>query len=375
MKCRRWMVAVVVAVLPVLLQAQSKIAISAGTPEDKALQTISAEPDGQKKLTMYQDFVQQFSANPSAVVYGNWQIAQYYQNAGDVQKALDYGDKALAGAPSNLDILVLQAGNAQQLKNNAKVMDYTVRGGEAYNAIGKQKPEGMTDEDFATQVQQDKEAAKSSYEFLEAAAFNVIVDETNAKTRMADIERFTPAFPNSRFEESVTSYAMVALSELKDNARLVAFGEKTLAANPKSLPALLLLSGAYSEDPKPGSMAKAVTHSQRAIEVANAGAPDADRNRKVSAGVAHSTLGYVYMKQDKTAASIPELKSATELLKGLDDQQFAIAAYRLGYAYAKTSKFTEAREVLNEAVKIPGPVQPMAQDLLTKVNAARSKGK
>ena len=168
---------------------------------------------------------------------------------------------------------------------------------------------------------------------------------------------------------------MVALSELKDNARLVAFGEKTLAANPKSLPALLLLSGSYSEDPKPGSMAKAVSYSQRAIEVANAGAPDADRNRKVSAGVAHSTLGYVYMKQDKTAASIPELKSATELLKGLDDQQFAIAAYRLGYAYAKTSKFTEAREVLNEAVKIPGAVQPMAQDLLTKVNAARSKGK
>ena len=376
MKSRRWMVAVVVAVLSVLLQAQNKIAIAAGTPEDKALQTISAEPDSQKKLAMYQDFVQQFSANPSAVVYGNWQIAQYYQNAGEVQKALEYGDKALAGAPTNLDILVLQAGNAQQLKDNAKVMEYAVRGGEAYNAIAKQpKPAGMSDEDFARQVQEDKDAAKSSYEFLEAAAFNVIVDETNAKTRMADIERFTPAFPNSRFEESVTSYAMVALSELKDNTRLVAFGEKTLAANPKSLPALLLLSGSYSEDTKPGSMAKAVSYSQRAIEVANAGAPDADRNRKVSAGVAHSTLGYVYMKQDKTAASIPELKSATELLKGLDDQQFAIAAYRLGYAYAKTSKFTEAREVLNEAVKIPGAVQPMAQDLLTKVNAARAKGK
>ncbi len=376
MKSRRWMVAVVVAVLSVLLQAQNKIAIAAGTPEDKALQTISAEPDAQKKLAMYQDFVQQFSANPSAVVYGNWQIAQYYQNAGEVQKALEYGDKALAGAPTNLDILVLQAGNAQQLKDNAKVMEYAVRGGEAYNAIAKQpKPAAMSDEDFARQVQEDKDAAKSSYEFLEAAAFNVIVDETNAKTRMADIERFTPAFPNSRFEESVTSYAMVALSELKDNTRLVAFGEKTLAANPKSLPALLLLSGSYSEDTKPGSMAKAVSYSQRAIEVANAGAPDADRNRKVSAGVAHSTLGYVYMKQDKTAASIPELKSATELLKGLDDQQFAIAAYRLGYAYAKTSKFTEAREVLNEAVKIPGAVQPMAQDLLTKVNAARAKGK
>jgi hypothetical protein len=36
---------------------------------------------------------------------------------------------------------------------------------------------------------------------------------------------------------------------------------------------------------------------------------------------------------------------------------------------------TEARDVLMEAVKIPGPVQSMSQDLLNKVNAARAKGK
>jgi hypothetical protein len=35
----------------------------------------------------------------------------------------------------------------------------------------------------------------------------------------------------------------------------------------------------------------------------------------------------------------------------------------------------EARDVLTEAVKIPGPVQGVSQDLLTKVNAARAKGK
>jgi hypothetical protein len=28
-----------------------------------------------------------------------------------------------------------------------------------------------------------------------------------------------------------------------------------------------------------------------------------------------------------------------------------------------------------EAAKIPGPVQPLSQDLLSKVNAARAKGK
>ena len=262
------------------------------------------------------------------------------------------------------------------MKSNAKMFDYAVRGGEVYNSIGKSaKPEGMSDQDFANHVEESKSGAKSSYEFLEAAAYNVIAEEKDPRTRMGDIERFTPAFPNSRFDESVTSYAMMSLAELKDSARVISYGEKVLATNPNSLPTLLLLSGAYVDDPKPGSVGKAVTYSQKAITIAKADAPDADRNRKLSAGVAHSTLGYAYMKQEKTAAAIPELKSAAGLLKGLDDQQYAIALYRLGYAYAKLSRVNEARDTLMEAAKIPSPVQPLSQDLLAKVNAARAKGK
>jgi tetratricopeptide (TPR) repeat protein len=367
----------VVLLVPLLLHAQlDKMTIPAGTPEDQALNAISNEPDAQKKLAMYQDFLQKFSANPAAVAYGNWQISQSYQATGDLQKALEYGDKALAAAPHSLDIMVSQAGIAQQLKDNAKLMDYSARGGELYNSIARQaKPEGMSDQEFAQHIADEKGAAKSSDEFLEAAAFNAIAAEPDAKARMVYIERFTSAFPDSRFQEQTASYAMVSLSELKDTPRLISFGEKMLAADPNNLPALLLLAGTYADDPKPGSVTKAVTYAQKAIAAAKADAPDADRSRKVSAGVAYSTLGYAEMKQDKTAAAIPGLKSASALLKGQDDQQYAIAMYRLGFAYAKLNRVSEAREVLQEVIKISGPVQQPAQDLLTKVNAARAKGK
>ena len=122
-------------------------------------------------------------------------------------------------------------------------------------------------------------------------------------------------------------------------------------------------------------MGKAVTYSQRAITVAKADDADADKSRKLSGGMAHSILGYAYIKEDKTPAAIAELKAAAGLLKGQDDQQYSIALYRLGFAYAKLNRVGEAREVLSEAVKMPGPVQAMSQDLLTKVNAARAKGK
>lgn len=353
-----------------------KIVIAAGTPEDQALTAISNEQDAQKKLGMYDDFVQKFSANPAAVAYGNWQISQAYQTSGDLQKALAYGDKALASSPHNMDILVSQASIAQQMKDNAKVMQYAATGGDIYNSILKEtKPDGVADQEFAARIEEEKSSAKNSYDFLEAAAFNAIADESDAKKRMDYIEHFTPAFPDSRFQEPVASYAMMSLSELKDTPRVIAYGEKTLASNPNSLPTLLMMANTYVDDAKPGGTAKAVSYAQKAIEVAKADAPDADSKRKISAGAAHSVLGYALMKEDKTAAAIPELKAASALLKGGDDQSYAIAMYRLGYAYAKLNKVADARETLSEIVKMPGPVQQPAQDLLAKVNGARAKAK
>ena len=361
--------------LPLFAQ-MDKIVIPAGTPEDQALQAISAESDEAKKLPMYEDFIQKFASNPAAVAYGNWQLSQAYDATGDTQKAVAYGEKALTGSPKNMDILVSQVNILQKTKDHAKIVEYSTRGGEVYNSLDKQpKPADMSDADFATRIESDKSAAKPSYEFLEAAAYNAIAEETDAKARMSYIEKFTPAFPNSRFGDGITSYAMAALSDLKDMNRLVAYGEKTLAANPNHVPSLLLLASAYVDDPKAGSLAKSVSYAQKAIAAAKADAPDADNPRKISAGVAHSTLGYAYMKQDKTPASVPELKSAVGLLRGLDEQQFAIAAYRLGYAYGKLNRMAEAREILQEAMKVQGPMQPMVKDLLAKVSTTKTATK
>jgi tetratricopeptide (TPR) repeat protein len=355
-----------------------RITIAAGTDEDHALQAISSEQDQQKKIGMYEEFVQKFSSNAPAAAYGNWQLAQAYQAAGDLQKSLEYGDKALAGSPRNLDILVSQASVAQQAKANAKLMDYASKGGEVCVSLAKQtKPEGMSDDDFARKVNDEKSSTQNSCEFLETSGFNAITSETEPKSRMSEIEKFTLAFPDSKFSQQVSNYAMYTLGpgQLNDQTRLIAFGEKSLAADPNSLTALLLLASYYGDDSKPGSSAKAITYAQKALEVAKADAPDADKSRKLSAGVAHNTIGWAYLKQEKTTAAIPALRSAATLLKGQDEQQYARALYGLGFAYGKLSKLTEAREVLTEAVKISGPLQAMSQDLLTKVNSARAKGK
>jgi hypothetical protein len=348
-----------------------KINIAAGTPEDKDLQAISNEQDAQKKLALLQEFVQKYAGNPAAVAYGNWQIAQSYQSSGDLPKALAYGDRALASMPNELDILVSQTSVAQKMNSDSKVMEYATRGGKTYNSIGKQpKPDDMNEAAFAAHNDEDKETSKGSYEFLETAAFNAIADEKNDKTRLSYIEAFNGAFPGSRFEEQVTQYAMYTLGQLNDSARLYAYGERTLSQNPNSVPTLILMANAYVEDTRPGSVAKAITYAQKAIEASKGEQPDSDATHRSSAGVAHSILGYAYMKQDKTTAALPELKTAVGLLKGLDQSSYAIALYRLGFAYQKTNHMSDARDALEEAIKIPGPTQQPAKDLLAKLNAA-----
>jgi hypothetical protein len=360
-----------------LLHGQvDKIVIPAGTPEDQALNAINNEQDAQKRLAMYQDFLEKFASNPAAVAYANWQLSQYYQSSGDLRKAAEYGDKAVAGAPHNIDILVSQVTIAQGIKDNARVFKYSVQGGETFDSIAKQpKPPEASDEQFASSIASAQEENKGSYDFFESAAFSAIAAETDAKTRMDYIDQFTPAFPKSKFDDQIASYAMYSLSQLKDNRRLTSFAEKALAANPDNLPALLLLANSYVDGSEPGGTAKALTYAQRAIVAAKADDPAADKSRKVSAGVAHSVAGRAYAKQEKTALSITELKSATALLKGQDDQQFAVAGYYLGWDYAKLNRLSEARTVLNDVAAISGPVQQPARDLLTKVNTARAAGK
>ena len=350
-----------------------RLAITAGTPEDKDLTAIANEADAQKKISMYQDILQKYASNKMALAYANWQLAQVYGSEGETEKAFEAGDKALALAPKSMDILTSLATIAQQSKDNAHLFQYAIQGGNAYGSIERQaKPANVSDEQFRTDVQNDLDLFRSSNTFFETSAFNVIAAENDPKTRMAYIDKFSASFPKTSLNEQITSYAMMALADMGDNKRLMAYGEKALAANPDNVPVLLLLANTYVQNPE--GAAKAITYAQKVITISKGDDPSATTQVRVSAGVAHCVIGHAYANQGKTLPSISELKTATTMLKGDDEQQYALAAYLLGWNYAKLNKVAEAKAILNEAVAIPGPTQGPIKDLLTKVNSMKTAG-
>ena len=72
MNRRRVVVLALALLMSSLVYSQvDKIVIPAGTPEDQALSAINNEQDAQKKVSMYEEFLEKFASNPVAVAYGN----------------------------------------------------------------------------------------------------------------------------------------------------------------------------------------------------------------------------------------------------------------------------------------------------------------
>src|SRR5258707_6805618 len=189
----------------------------------------------------------------------------------------------------------------------------------------------MSDEQFAAKVSQNQETFRSSYEYLEASALNVVMSEPDNKQRMNEIERYTGAFPNSRFQEKLLQLAVYTLGQLKDSARLGSFADKALAANPDGLSTLVVLAAAFVELPDPASITRAEGYARKGMELAKAQAAADPAKSKQYGGLAQSVLGYPLLKEDKIPAAIVELKNATKQLKD-NPERYAAAHFRLGYS-------------------------------------------
>jgi len=349
------------------------IVIPAGTPEDKDLAAIAAESDAQKRITSYQEFLTRYADNKPATAYAEWQLSQQYLAAGDTAKAIECGDKALQAYPSNLDIIMSQASVAQAVKDNGKVVEYAVQGAGVFHSIAKQtKPADISDADWASKISNEESSSRNDYDFLETSAYNAIASEQDPNKRMTEIEKFTPAFPKSKFEGQVTQLALYSLRQLNQPQRLEAYGEKTLAANPDSIPTLVMMADAYAESPK--DAVKSATYANKVLTLIGPNPAGDDKDKKSYAGLAHITLGRVELNQEKLVPAVTDLKTAVSLLQD-DPQDQQQALFYLGYAYAKQNRKADAMASLQKAAGIDGPYQGPAKEMLAKINAAGATAK
>jgi tetratricopeptide (TPR) repeat protein len=243
-----------------------------------------------------------------------------------------------------------------------------VQGAGVYNSIAKQpRPADVSDNDWNTKITSEQNSSQSAYDFLETFAYNAIASEQDPNKRMTEIEKFTPAFRKSKFDGQISQLALYSLRQLNQPQRLVVYGEKALAANPDSLPTLLMMADAYAGDPK--ESVKAATYANKVLALVGSNPEAADKEKKSYAGLARITLGRAELTQEKLIPAATDLKAAAALLQDdpVDQQQ---ALYYLGYAFAKQNKKVDAVAALQKAAAIAGPYQGPANEMLTKISSA-----
>ena len=345
----------------------TQIIIPAGSDADKASAAINAETDPQKRIAMLNDFVKQFASDKMAAAFGYQLLAQQYQTGGDMAKAMEAAGQAYEAVPTNVDIVTTAVTVAQAGKNNAKAVEYACKGGALINSIGK---DAGADAAAVDRAKAEREKYQPQYDFFETAGYNTIAGEDDPKARMAYIDEYTAAFPKSKFSQNVMQFAMLSLQQMNQPAKFAEFGEKLLASNPDDMATLVMLANVFATEQSGAHFAKAAEYAHRAIELAKA--KPGDKQTQFSAAIAHSSLGTVLMRQEKTLPAIAELKLAQPVLKE-DPEAEGMVLYYLGFGYAKLQKLTDAKEALNECVKLTGAYKAPCEDVLSKVNAAKPR--
>ena len=99
---KRYLLTLVLLVLPAVAQQRQNFTINVGTPEGQMLQNIGQEPDEGKKVALMQEFLEKYPKHEGA----GWvcvQLQAVYLDKKEYDKALEAGMKVLDSSPDAVE--------------------------------------------------------------------------------------------------------------------------------------------------------------------------------------------------------------------------------------------------------------------------------
>jgi tetratricopeptide (TPR) repeat protein len=348
--------------------------VHAGSPEDKALDEISAATDPAQKFALIDKFMADFGQGDMAVI-ANELYVSYYSDAKNYAKMAEYSQKILALDANNFNATLHLARAEAELGNTAPLFD----AGEKMNAIivrykaQTPPPDSIVDlwksnHDQALADQHDQ------IEYVQNLLANVVFRAQSPSDRAAYGEQFASSFPDSPYAASCGALAAGAYQQLQNFPKMIAAGEKALSLDPNNTDALLLLADYYSE--KGQELDKADAYAKKAIALLGAAKKpesisDDQWQKQISfqTGLAWSADGQVLINRNNLEGAASAFQKASPLLKG-NKLYYARNLYRLGFTYARMKKVPEATAALNEAASFDTPFKALAQQTLQQLSGS-----
>lgn len=360
-------------------QIGKRVALQAGTPEDKALQEIGAETDSAKKVELLQKYLTDF-ASSDAVLVGYEMILAHYLAEKNPVKVYEYADKALAVDPENFGIAFLALRAAQEANDPGKLFQYgTLIGGILTRYKASPAPQGVEAEQWTGQKRAALGEVQDNVAYTEYALYSTGANTADPAKKADLLEKFVMGFPESSFAFAAAIVTADAYRQARQGPKMVAFAEKILQRDPNHYGMLVQLADYWVEGKE--QLDKAIQYATKALGIlASASQPQSltpeqwTQQKNLQTGLAHSAIGQAHVNSNRDTQAAEAFKAAAPLLKPVKFY-YARCLYLWGFALARQKKNAEARPLLQEAAALDTPYKPLAQETLAKIGGAPAKAK
>jgi tetratricopeptide (TPR) repeat protein len=331
---KRYLVTLVLLVLPAVAQQRQNFTINVGTPEGQILQNIGQEADEAKKVALMTEFLDKYPKHEGA----GWvcvQLQAVYLNQKAYDKALDAGMKVLDNSPDAIDVGLNTIKAAEGKEDQEAVRKAAVLTAKGAHKLTSKPP---ADDDEKAMQQHDKEVGN----YAEYALYAATLKAKDPKEVVEIGAALEDANPKSQYLWLATPGYLRALGP-----KACATATKLAAADSKNGEALLFAADCSWR----GSRADGVVSSgTRALEAFNSRPKVEGGNEGGKAGMANFYIGVGNAMQMKYGPANKALRAALPSIKG-DSAIYANALFNLGLANYTLGKAIGDRGQMREGLK------------------------
>jgi tetratricopeptide (TPR) repeat protein len=359
-------------------QLGKEVSIPAGSDADHQMTAILAA-DPSQKLALIDDFSKAHPDGDFQIV-ADQQYVNYYLNAKQYDKAMEYGDKLFALDPNNYLNAVNMVRAASEKGDGDKLFLY----GEKANAIlqrykSSPAPEGVSADQWTREKSEKLDSLKDDQEYVRQALYSGAYSAKDPTKKADYFLRYAKMYPDTPEAEQALTMAASAYQQAQNRPKMLEVANSALAKDPNDINILLLLADDYSE--KGDQLDKAETYAKKAgTLVDSAKKPDnmTDDQWKqqvsIQKGLSLSALGQINLQKKQEAQAVDNLSKAAPLLKS-NAVLYARNEYRLGFAYLNLKKNADATKAFKEAASVDSPYKVPSQQKLAELSGAKAAPK
>lgn len=315
---------------------------------------IKNTPDPAVRLNLLNTFVKNLSPGESAS-WAYMQIFQIYQDAGQLDRALETGEKALALNSRDVELAYRSLKAAEQKGDPVLVRKWSGIAAKAVAGVVSSPGDAAATGRLAY--------ARQLRTNLGYAEYREILGTPDAPKKLAMIEDFLRRNKESDYRHAAENLYLATCRAAGDARKTLAAAERILKLDENNEDALMILAESYRQSDKDpaaiisyGSRVLSILQGPKPIELTGS---DWDHKKALLTGHAYWLIGGAFLQQNRFSQADKSIRAALPYLKG-DSRMTSAALFYLGWANYQMHNYGDAMRFNQQCLLIKGPYQEQA---------------